>query len=308
MATPTGAYVEITLSQAISPSTTYSFAIKSAGTSSAYFNSAGSGREPAAAGDHYRPLTGRRRPADGRAPGRRSRPRVDAGRHHAFVADAIVNAGERGAGRRRRGRWRDPPAGRPVDHGRAAPAPPRRLPDRAGRDHRRRRPPGPLGDPRGRAALAGRRSGEEALLGGAYRWAMRLAAEAGARTVALPAISAGIYGYPLRRRGPGRARGGPRPPRRVDGHRAGDVRRCIRSTRSRSSRRRSTGCAAGLARSASRLARGRGRSPRSAGATSARPTARPACRPGSGTSRSGSAGRASRRAGRRPGPPRAGPS
>ena len=39
MATPTGAYVEITLSQAISPSTTYSFAIKSAGTSSAYFNS-----------------------------------------------------------------------------------------------------------------------------------------------------------------------------------------------------------------------------------------------------------------------------
>lgn len=39
--------------------------------------------------------------------------------------------------------------------------------------------------------------GEEALLGGAYRWAMRLAAKAGARTVALPAISAGIYGYPL---------------------------------------------------------------------------------------------------------------
>ncbi len=39
--------------------------------------------------------------------------------------------------------------------------------------------------------------GEEALLGGAYRWAMQLAADAGARTVALPAISAGIYGYPL---------------------------------------------------------------------------------------------------------------
>ena len=39
--------------------------------------------------------------------------------------------------------------------------------------------------------------GEEALLGGAYQWAMRLAAQAGARTVALPAISAGIYGYPL---------------------------------------------------------------------------------------------------------------
>ena len=39
--------------------------------------------------------------------------------------------------------------------------------------------------------------GEEALLGGAYQSAMRLAAQAGARTVALPAISAGIYGYPL---------------------------------------------------------------------------------------------------------------
>jgi PKD repeat protein len=39
MATPTGAYLDITLTQAISPNTTYSFAIKSAGTSSAYFNS-----------------------------------------------------------------------------------------------------------------------------------------------------------------------------------------------------------------------------------------------------------------------------
>ncbi len=39
--------------------------------------------------------------------------------------------------------------------------------------------------------------GEEALLSGAYRSAMRQAADAGARTVALPAISAGIYGYPL---------------------------------------------------------------------------------------------------------------
>jgi O-acetyl-ADP-ribose deacetylase (regulator of RNase III) len=50
----------------------------------------------------------------------------------------------------------------------------------------------------------GGEAGEEALLGGAYRWAMRLAADAGARTVALPAISAGIYGYPL----PGAARVG----------------------------------------------------------------------------------------------------
>jgi O-acetyl-ADP-ribose deacetylase (regulator of RNase III) len=39
--------------------------------------------------------------------------------------------------------------------------------------------------------------GEAELLASAYASALRLAAEAGARTVALPAISAGIYGYPL---------------------------------------------------------------------------------------------------------------
>jgi O-acetyl-ADP-ribose deacetylase (regulator of RNase III) len=39
--------------------------------------------------------------------------------------------------------------------------------------------------------------GEAELLASAYRNAIRLAAEAGARTVTLPAISAGIYGYPL---------------------------------------------------------------------------------------------------------------
>lgn len=40
--------------------------------------------------------------------------------------------------------------------------------------------------------------GEPDLLASAYREALRLAGEAGARTVGLPAISAGIYGYPLR--------------------------------------------------------------------------------------------------------------
>ena len=38
---------------------------------------------------------------------------------------------------------------------------------------------------------------EPRLLASAYRSALELAAEAGARSVALPAISAGIYGYPL---------------------------------------------------------------------------------------------------------------
>ncbi len=40
-------------------------------------------------------------------------------------------------------------------------------------------------------------SGEREQLASAYRSALRLAEEAGARTVALPALSAGVYGYPL---------------------------------------------------------------------------------------------------------------
>jgi O-acetyl-ADP-ribose deacetylase len=43
----------------------------------------------------------------------------------------------------------------------------------------------------------GGRGDEATLLASAYRSALELAAAAGARTVALPAISAGIYGYPL---------------------------------------------------------------------------------------------------------------
>lgn len=38
--------------------------------------------------------------------------------------------------------------------------------------------------------------GEEALLAGAYRSSLRVADELGARSVAFPAISMGIYGYP----------------------------------------------------------------------------------------------------------------
>lgn len=39
--------------------------------------------------------------------------------------------------------------------------------------------------------------GEPALLRSAYRTALRLAREAGARSVSLPSISTGVYGYPL---------------------------------------------------------------------------------------------------------------
>ena len=45
----------------------------------------------------------------------------------------------------------------------------------------------------------GGRLGEEELLRSAYGTALHLADQAGARTVAFPAISAGIYGYPLDR-------------------------------------------------------------------------------------------------------------
>jgi O-acetyl-ADP-ribose deacetylase (regulator of RNase III) len=44
--------------------------------------------------------------------------------------------------------------------------------------------------------------GEEALLAACYRHALAAADEAGARSVAFPAISAGIYGFPVERAAP----------------------------------------------------------------------------------------------------------
>jgi O-acetyl-ADP-ribose deacetylase (regulator of RNase III) len=44
----------------------------------------------------------------------------------------------------------------------------------------------------------GGKKGEAELLAGAYRAALRLASERGLRSIAFPAISTGIYGYPLR--------------------------------------------------------------------------------------------------------------
>jgi O-acetyl-ADP-ribose deacetylase len=44
---------------------------------------------------------------------------------------------------------------------------------------------------------SGGEAGEEALLASAYRRALEVALELGCRTVAFPALSTGIYGYPL---------------------------------------------------------------------------------------------------------------
>ena len=48
--------------------------------------------------------------------------------------------------------------------------------------------------------------GEEELLGACYRNAIRLADGAGARTIAFPAVSTGIYGFPVERAAPIAAR------------------------------------------------------------------------------------------------------
>lgn len=48
----------------------------------------------------------------------------------------------------------------------------------------------------------GGRAGEEELLAACYRNAIELAERAGARTIAFPAISTGIYGFPVARAAP----------------------------------------------------------------------------------------------------------
>lgn len=70
-----------------------------------------------------------------------------------------------------------------------------------GGDHGR---PAPrhLGHPRRRPRLLSAHDHPEHLLASCYADALRVADELGARTVAFPAISCGIYGYPLEEAAP----------------------------------------------------------------------------------------------------------
>ena len=58
---------------------------------------------------------------------------------------------------------------------------------------------GAVRDPHGRPGLARRRRGEDEALASCHRASLAVAAELGCRTVAFPAISTGVYGFPLDR-------------------------------------------------------------------------------------------------------------
>ena len=68
---------------------------------------------------------------------------------------------------------------------------------RAGGRDDRRRPAGPLGHPHRRAGPLDVRGPVSAVLASAYRESLRVAEELGAATVAFPAVSAGVYGWPM---------------------------------------------------------------------------------------------------------------
>jgi O-acetyl-ADP-ribose deacetylase (regulator of RNase III) len=74
-----------------------------------------------------------------------------------------------------------------------------RLPDRRGEDHLGLSSARRLCHTRGRAGLARRRRQEAALLAGCYVNSLRLAAEHAIGRIAFPAISCGIYRYPVDR-------------------------------------------------------------------------------------------------------------
>jgi O-acetyl-ADP-ribose deacetylase (regulator of RNase III) len=72
----------------------------------------------------------------------------------------------------------------------------RGLRDRRGQDHARLSAEGPACHPYRRANLAGRQRHEEQLLASAYASSLTLADAHGLRSIAFPAISTGVYGFP----------------------------------------------------------------------------------------------------------------
>jgi len=71
------------------------------------------------------------------------------------------------------------------------------LRDGIGKDYRRLQPAGEVCHSYRRADLAGGQAQESALLASCYRESLKIAEEKGLMTVAFPAISCGVYGFPI---------------------------------------------------------------------------------------------------------------